>query len=272
MSARRTPRLGHTPLGSKIATYAVLLVLVGVDYLLLSQSLILLNAASSETASVGVQMYIITLGFTAMMVAIPHTSAVIARRVTDGLFHRRWLLLIGAMLLIWVSVLALVTVMRIRAGAAAAQSSALEGLGGLEPSTPEPDPFGPETLMALLTVFFVTSTGVLSWYAAYHASRPLLAALERAEAQVQQRREAEDAAQATVTQAEGDLATAEEEDPRDAVRLSMAKSMTTERLTQLRSQVATLIAENDGSPESTSEMIRNLRDLVERRSDQSLAS
>lgn len=261
-SPARPGRLSHR---THTGILLLLLVLIAVDYVLLSQSLILLNSSLSEERSVTTEMYFVALGFSAMVVALPHVAAILLRRITDGLAHRTWLVAVGGAVVFWVAILVLVTTMRITAAARAEQAATAEGLFGGATQSPGLDPLHPEVLMAVLTAFFLTITGVISFVTAWMSYRPLLTAVERGDSAVQSARARLDASVDAQVIAEGVLESARELEPRDHDRLLAARSIVTERLAQLRSEIATLIAMNDGSPESTSRMLTALGELSSRR-------
>lgn len=259
----RPGRLDHR---THLGIIVLLVILITVDYVLLSQSLILLNSSLSEEGSVALQMYFVAVGFSVMVVALPHIAAILIRRISDGLLHRAWLGLVAGVVIFWVAILVLVTTMRITAAARAEEASTPAALfGGGASESNGLDPLHPEVLMAVLTAFFLTITGVISFVTAWLSYRPLLTAVERGEKRVATARAELDASVDAEVVATGVLAAARELDARDSERLVAARSIVTERLTQLRSEIAVLIATHDGSPESTSRMLGALDELGRRR-------
>lgn len=258
-------RPGHLSARSHVLTYVALAILIGVDYLLLSQSLLLLNSAMSTSGPIGVQIYVITVGFSTMMIALPHLAAILVRRLGDGLIGRRWLAAPWAIAGLWLVILVLVTMMRIVSSLHEQTGFVFEGLSAVESPAPAFDPLAPDSLMALLTALFLTATGLISFFVAWLTYRPLVTAVERAEAIVATARDERDRANAELVLATETIETAADNDERDEQRLELAKTTVSERLRQLRSQIATTIAEHDGDPEATSHMIRELEALRETR-------
>ncbi len=257
---RSVARPGHLSIGAHVGAYVVLLILVAVDYVLLHQSLVLLNSAMSTSAPVGPTMYLITAGFSVMMITLPHVAAKVGRRVSDWLLPPIWRWFVVFIVAIWAGILVLVTTMRMVAHDAATGSSALSGLEGAG-STAEQvgiDLLHPESLMAILTAFFLTATGVASFYVTWLTTRPLLYAVEQAEKRELMMRNLRDQAKAKLELANGTLESAHKADALDAERLGKAKAIVTERLSQLRSDVATILAEHEGDPQATSRLLREL--------------
>jgi hypothetical protein len=257
---RAVTRPGHLSKAAHVGVYVVLFILVAVDYILLHQSLVLLNSAMSTNGAVGPMMYVITAGFSMMMITLPHVAAKVSRRVSDWLLPPIWrwfVLFIGA---IWLGILVLVTTMRMVAQDAAGGDSALEGLEGVAPTVEATgiDLLHPESLMALLTAFFLTATGIASYYVTWLTTRPLLHAVEQAEERELAMRSARDEAAARVELAIGTLESAQKADAMDLERLDAAKAIVTERLSQLRSDVATILAEHEADPQATSRLLREL--------------
>ena len=61
--------------------YLLLLGMITVDYILLAQALTLLLRNDSQYGSIGLQMYVITLGISLAVVALPHVVAILMRRI-----------------------------------------------------------------------------------------------------------------------------------------------------------------------------------------------
>ncbi|WP_210505473.1 hypothetical protein [Naasia sp. SYSU D00057] len=273
MSSLSTPRRyrgparpGHLSVWKHVGVYVILAVLVVADYLLLQQSLLMLNRSASAAGSIGFQLYLVTAGFSVMMIVLPHVAAIAARRVSDGIYRGSWKWLLAVIALVWVAILVLVTTMRISASATSDAPTATEAALGAAAPAPAGgvDLLAPESLMALMTAFFLTATGIASFFVTYFTSRPLLAAVEQAERVVYRARQERDDAAVAVRAAEADVAEAEALDDVDAQRLEIAHGIVVERFALLRSEIATRLAEHEQDPRQTSHLLRELNSRRDR--------
>jgi hypothetical protein len=263
-------RPGRVSRQTHLLVWGALLVLLGGDYLLLSQALILLGAASSSYGSIGVQTHLVVVYISVAMVGLPHLVAVLIRRLQDGV-ARHWLLYFAlAACAVWGALLVLVTVMRIMSSGAIAGKGTLSSLaGGAKVSTGDAvDLLSPDSLMAYLTAAALMTTAVVSFYFAYLTYRPLVKAVENAEDGEERARASYDSAKSDRILALGTLESARAEDGLDLLRLHSAKSIIAQQCDQLRADIATIIAEHESSPEATSQGIRALEAERLRRSQQ----
>jgi len=260
-TAKPVPHAGRLSHRVHIVVYLILAVLVAVDYVLLSQALILLNSAQSATGSMGPQTYVLTVGLSLMMILLPHAAGYLVRLVADGARSRLWLRAVWVLVGLWAVILAVVTIVRITSTHAAGAASTTSGLlGATSQADAGPSLFSPETLMSILTVLALAVTGVISFLLTWYTFRPLRTSSERVEAAALVARTARDAAKSALEIARGTVETASKEDERDRTKLALAQDAVTARLGQLRSDVAEIIVENDGDPQATSQMIRALRE------------
>ena len=88
---RLRPRVGHVSPFAHAMVYVLLAAMIAVDYILLAQALTLLLRNDSQYGSIGVQMYVITLGISLAVVTLPHVTAILLRRVQAGVMSRRWI-------------------------------------------------------------------------------------------------------------------------------------------------------------------------------------
>ncbi|WP_375387397.1 hypothetical protein [uncultured Amnibacterium sp.] len=238
-----------------VGVYAILLVLVTADYVLLHQSLVMLNRTASAAGSISGELYLVTAGFSVMMILLPHIAAIVGRRIADGILYRGWSRFLVVIGVVWVAVLVLVTAMRIAANVdfptAAQLATGISSAGGV-------DLLAPSSLMAYMTAFFLTATGLASFFITWFTSRPLLVAVERAEKAERAALQQRDASAVAVHEAESDLESAKEMDQRDAERLLLAKKVVDERMTRLRADIFAVIAEAESDPSITSHLMREL--------------
>src|SRR3954465_14889220 len=135
---RLRPRVGHISPFAHAMVYVLLVAMIAVDYILLAQALTLLLRNDSQYGSIGLQMYVITLGISLAVVSLPHVVAIIMRRIQAGGLTRRWSVVAVALGLIWAALLAAITIARIKAGMDAQSAGGLTGLTGATaaPTTP----------------------------------------------------------------------------------------------------------------------------------------
>ncbi|MES1170287.1 MAG: hypothetical protein ABUL47_06335, partial [Leifsonia sp.] len=123
-------RVGHLSRFAHVLVYLLLLGMITVDYVLLSQALTLLLRNDSQYGSIGLQMYVITLGISLAVVTLPHVVAVVMRRIQARVMDRRWSVAAVLLTLIWLALLAAITIARIKAGIDAQNAGGLTGLVG----------------------------------------------------------------------------------------------------------------------------------------------
>src|SRR6478735_4099171 len=150
---RLRPRVGH------ISPFAH--AMIAVDYILLSQALTLLLRNDSQYGSIGLQMYVITLGISLAVVTLPHVVAILLRRVQAGVMSRRWIATSVVLGLVWAAILAAITIARIKAGIDAQSAGGLTGLvGGAQTAAPAGFSWtAPDTIMAFLMLGVLVTSG-----------------------------------------------------------------------------------------------------------------
>ncbi|MFF1634228.1 hypothetical protein [Leifsonia sp. NPDC058248] len=258
---RMRPRVGHISTFAHVLVYLLLLGMITVDYILLSQALTLLLRNDSQYGSIGLQMYVITLGISLAVVALPHVVAILMRRIQAGVMARRWSIAAVLLALIWCALLATITIARIKAGIDASNAGGLTGLTGAT-TTPAPAAFSwsaPDTIMAFLMLGVLATSGFISFIVAWLTTRPLLSAAEKAHRHVEELRVHRDKLLGEAVAAREATQQALRLDREDAVRYTGARVTFAARVDLLRAQLATQLARRERDPESTSQIIRELR-------------
>ncbi|MEN2739178.1 hypothetical protein ABCS02_15415 [Microbacterium sp. X-17] len=257
---RVRPSVGHLSPAAHVLVYVLLLAMLAVDYLLLAQALTLLLRNDSQYGSIGLQMYVITLGISLAVVSLPHVSAILLRRVQARVMSHGWIAVSVALLLVWAALLTAITVARIKAGMDAASSGGLTGLvGGGTTSAPTFSWTAPDTLMAFLMLGVLATSGTISFVVAWLTTRPLLTAAEKAHAHVAKLRTHRDRLLAEAVKADEAARHAAQLDAHDAVRYTGARVTFHSRVDVIRARLATSLAQRERDPESTSQLIRELR-------------
>lgn len=257
---RVRPSVGHLSPVAHVMVYVLLLAMLTVDYLLLAQALTLLLRNDSQYGSIGLQMYVITLGISLAVVSLPHVAAILLRRVQARVMSRGWIVVSVALLLVWAALLAAITVARIKAGMNAASSGGLTGLvGGGTTTAPAFSWTAPDTLMAFLMLGVLATSGTISFVVAWLTTRPLLTAAEKAHAHVAKLRTHRDRLLAEAVKADEAARHAAQLDAHDAVRYTGARVTFHSRVDVIRARLATNLAQRERDPESTSQLIRELR-------------
>lgn len=258
---RLRPRVGHVSPFAHVMVYVLLAAMIAVDYILLAQALTLLLRNDSQYGSIGVQMYVITFGISLAVVTLPHVVAVLLRRVQAGVMSRRWIVTAVVLALVWAAILAAITFARIKAGIDAQNAGGLTGLvGGAQ--TAQPSGFSwtaPDTIMAFLMLGVLTTSGALSFVVAWLTTKPLLTAAEKAHAHVARLRLHRDRLLGEAVAAQERTRSAMLLDNHDAVRYTGARVTFHSRMDVVRAQLATRLAQRERDPESTSQIIRELR-------------
>lgn len=258
---RNRPSVGHISPVAHVLVYVLLLAMLAVDYIMLSQALTLLLRNDSQYGSIGLQMYVITLGVSLAVVSLPHVVAILLRRIQARVMARTWISAAVALTLIWAALLGAITVARIKAGLDAATDSGLTGLvgGSTEPVAPTFSWTAPDTIMAFLMLGVLTASGAISFIVAWLTTRPLLAAAEKAHDDAQRLRRHRDRLLAEAVKAHDATLLAQQLDAHDAVRYTGARVTFHSRVDVVRAQLATRLAQRERDPESTSQIIRELR-------------
>jgi len=253
--------VGHISPFAHVLVYVLLLGMITVDYVLLSQALTLLLRNDSQYGSIGLQMYVITLGISLAVVSLPHVVAIIMRRIQAGVMSRRWSIVAVALALIWAALLAAITIARIKAGIDAQSAGGLTGLTGATaaPTTPTFSWSAPDTIMAFLMLGVLATSGAISFIAAWLTTRPLLTAAEKAHSHVERLRVHHDRLLGEAVAAREETIQAMRLDHEDAVRYTGARITFASRVDLLRAQLATRLAQRERDPESTSQIIRELK-------------
>jgi hypothetical protein len=255
------PQLGHISRPAHVLAYVLLLSMITVDYILLSQALTLLLRNDSQYGSIGAQMYVITLGISLAVVVLPHLIAIVMRRIQGGLMSRRWSIAALVLAVVWCALLAAITLARIKAGIDSQNASGLTGLVGAGSTAPAAgfSWTAPDTIMAFLMLGLLATSGAVSFLIAWLTSRPLLGASEKADAQVDELRLQRDRLLAEAVSAREATLQAERLDQEDAARYTGARIIFAARVDAVRAQLATRLAQKARDPESTSQIIRELR-------------
>lgn len=258
---RLRPRVGHVSPFAHVMVYVLLAAMIAVDYILLAQALTLLLRNDSQYGSIGLQMYVITFGISLAVVTLPHIVAILLRRVQAGVMSRRWIITSVVLSLVWAAILAAITIARIKAGIDAQSSGGLTGLvGGAETTTPTGFSWtAPDTIMAFLMLGVLTTSGALSFVVAWLTTKPLLTAVEKAQAHVDRLRVHRDRLLGEAAAAEERMRLTLQLDTHDAVRYGGARVTFHSRMDVVRAQLATRLAQRERDPESTSQIIRELR-------------
>jgi len=253
--------VGHISPFAHVLVYVLLLGMITVDYVLLSQALTLLLRNDSQYGSIGLQMYVITLGISLAVVSLPHVVAIIMRRIQAGVMSRRWSIVAVALALIWAALLAAITIARIKAGIDAQSAGGLTGLTGATaaPTTATFSWSAPDTIMAFLMLGVLATSGAISFIAAWLTTRPLLTAAEKAHSHVERLRVHHDRLLGEAVAAREETIQAMRLDHEDAVRYTGARITFASRVDLLRAQLATRLAQRERDPESTSQIIRELK-------------
>ncbi|CAM5521941.1 hypothetical protein [Leifsonia shinshuensis] len=258
---RVRPSVGHLSPAAHVLVYVLLLAMLAVDYILLAQALTLLLRNDSQYGSIGLQMYVITLGISLAVVSLPHVAAILLRRVQARVMSRGWIAVSVALLLVWGALLGAITIARIKAGMDAASAGGLTGLvgGGTTTTTPAFSWTAPDTIMAFLMLGVLATSGTISFVVAWLTTRPLLTAREKAHAHVAKLRTHRDRLLAEAVKAEEAARHAAQLDAHDAVRYTGARVTFHSRVDVIRARLATRLAQRERDPESTSQLIRELR-------------
>lgn len=258
---RLRPRVGHVSPFAHVMVYVLLTAMIAVDYILLAQALTLLLRNDSQYGSIGLQMYIITLGISLAVVTLPHVAAILLRRVQAGVMSRRWTAVSVVLALVWAAILTVITVARIKAGIDAQSAGGLTGLvGGSQTAAPAGFSWtAPDTIMAFLMLGVLTTSGALSFVVAWLTTKPLLAAAEKARAHAARLRVHRDRLLGEAVAASERSRLALQLDTHDAVRYTGARVTFHSRMDVVRAQLATRLAQRERDPESTSQIIRELR-------------
>jgi hypothetical protein len=241
--------------------YLLLAAMIAVDYILLAQALTLLLRNDSQYGSIGLQMYVITLGISLAVVTLPHVVAILLRRIQAGVMSRSWIVGAVALSLIWAAILAAITIARIKAGIDAQNAGGLTGLvGGTQTTTRAGFSWSaPDTIMAFLMLGVLATSGALSFVVAWLTTRPLLTAAEKAQAHANRLRVHRDRLLGEAVASQERMRLALQLDAHDAVRYAGARVTFHSRMDVVRAQVATRVAQRERDPESTSQIIRELR-------------
>ena len=258
---RFRPRVGHISPFAHAMVYVLLAAMITVDYILLAQALTLLLRNDSQYGSIGLQMYVITLGISLAVVTLPHVVAILMRRIQAGVMSRRWVVGVVALSLLWAALLAAITIARIKAGLDAQNAGGLTGLAGAQ-TTAAPSGFSwtaPDTIMAFLMLGVLTTSGAISFIVAWLTTRPLLAAAEKAHAHAARLRVYRDRLLGEAVAAHERTRLSLQLDAHDAVRYAGARVTFHSRMDVARAQLATRLAQHARDPESTSQIIRELR-------------
>ncbi|WP_374007416.1 hypothetical protein [Leifsonia sp. LS-T14] len=255
------PRVGHISPFAHAMVYVLLAAMIAVDYILLAQALTLLLRNDSQYGSIGLQMYVITLGISLAVVTLPHVVAILLRRVQAGVMSRRWIATSVVLGLVWAAILAAITIARIKAGIDAQSAGGLTGLvGGAQTAAPAGFSWtAPDTIMAFLMLGVLTTSGALSFVAAWLTTRPLLTAAEKAHAHAVRLRQHRDRLLGEAVAAQEQTRSALLLDTHDAVRYTGARVTFHSRMDVVRAQLGTRLAQRERDPESTSQIIRELR-------------
>lgn len=258
---RIRPTVGHLSPVAHVFVYVLLVAMLAVDYILLAQALTLLLRNDSQYGSIGVQMYVITLGISLAVVTIPHAVAIILRRVQAGVMAKGWIPAAVALALVWAALLAAITVARIKAGMDAASSGGLTGLVGADaaPATPAFSWTAPDTIMAFLMLGVLATSGAVSFVIAWVTTKPLLSAAEKAHAHAARLRAHRDALRGEAVAAAEATRLAHQLDAHDAVRYTGARVTFHSRVDVVRAQLGVRLAQRERDPESTSQIIRELK-------------
>ncbi|MFP3464656.1 hypothetical protein [Leifsonia sp. SIMBA_070] len=258
---RLRPRVGHVSPFAHAMVYVLLAAMIAVDYILLAQALTLLLRNDSQYGSIGLQMYIITLGISLAVVTLPHVIAILLRRVQAGVMSRRWIATSIVLGLVWAAILAGVTIARIKAGIDAQSAGGLTGLvGGSQTAAPAGFSWtAPDTIMAFLMLGVLTTSGAVSFVVAWLTTRPLLTAAEKAHAHAARLRVHRDRLLGEAAAAQERMRSALQLDTHDAIRYTGARVIFHSRMDVVRAQLATRLAQRERDPESTSQIIRELR-------------
>jgi len=258
---RLRPHVGHVSPFAHVMVYVLLVAMIAVDYILLAQALTLLLRNDSQYGSIGLQMYVITLGISLAVVTLPHVVAILLRRVQAGVMSRRWIITSVVLGLIWAAILAAITIARIKAGIDAQNAGGLTGLvGGAQTAAPAGFSWtAPDTIMAFLMLGVLATSGALSFVVAWLTTKPLLTAAEKAHAQAARLRLLRDRLHGEAVAAEERTRLALQLDAHDAVRYTGARVTFHSRMDVVRAQLATRLAQRERDPESTSQIIRELR-------------
>lgn len=258
---RIRPRVGHMSRFAHVLVYLLLLGMITVDYVLLSQALTLLLRNDSQYGSIGLQMYVITLGISLAVVTLPHVVAIVMRRIQAGVMDRRWSIAAVLLTLIWVALLGAITVARIKAGIDAQNAGGLTGLvgGSAAPAAAGFSWTAPDTIMAFLMLGVLATSGAISFIVAWLTTRPLLSASEKAHSHVDELRRYRDRLLGEAVAAREETIQASHLAAADGARYTGARITFASRVDVLRAQLATRLAQHERDPESTSQIIRELR-------------
>ena len=258
---RLRPRVGHVSPLAHVMVYVLLAAMIAVDYILLAQALTLLLRNDSQYGSIGLQMYVITFGISLAVVTLPHVVAILLRRIQARVMGRGWIAGAIGLSLVWVALLAAITVARIKAGLDAQNAGGLTGLAGAPATTTNPtfSWTAPDTIMAFLMLGVLTTSGAISFVVAWLTTRPLLAATEKAYAHAAKLRVYRDRLVGEAVAAQERTRLSMQLDAHDALRYAGARVTFHSRMDVVRAQLGTRLAQRERDPESTSQIIRELR-------------
>jgi len=260
----RPPRGGTRPGRlaplTHILVYLLLLGMVAVDYYLLSQTLTLLLRDDSQYGSIGALMYIITAGISGAVVTLPHLIAILIRRVESGITTKGWAGVATVLGVLWVAILAIVTLARIKAGMDAQSSGSLSGLVGESSTTTATFSWtAPDTIMAFLMLGVLLTSGCLAFVTAWLTTRPLVTAIERARRRVAKMRLYRDRLLAEQVKASESVGQQVAQDAADLQRYTLAQATLQSDLEQVRARLATRLAQFQRDPQGTSQIIHELQ-------------
>ncbi|MGN6127165.1 MAG: hypothetical protein ACTHON_11400 [Humibacter sp.] len=254
------PRLGRLSPVTHVFVYVLLIGMIAVDYYLLSQTLTLLLRNDSQYGSIGTMMYIITAGISAAIVTIPHIVAVLVRRIESGITTRGWVGVVIGLGILWVAILLVITVARIKAGLDAQNAGGLTGLVGQQQTAAVGFSWtAPDTIMAFLMLGVLVTSGALSFVTAWLTTRPLVTAVERGWRRVAQLRRYRDRLLAEQLKAADAIAQQTAQDPADVERYALAQETLRSELEQLRARLAMKLAQRQRDPQGTSQIIHELQ-------------
>ena len=174
---------------------------------------------------------------------------------------RRWIATSVVLGLVWAAILAAITIARIKAGIDAQSAGGLTGLvGGSQTAAPAGFSWtAPDTIMAFLMLGVLVTSGAVSFVVAWLTTRPLLTAAEKAHAHAARLRLHRDRLLGEAVAAQERTRSALQLDAHDAIRYTGARVTFHSRMDVVRAQLATRLAQRERDPESTSQIIRELR-------------
>jgi hypothetical protein len=269
----RTTEPGKPSRRTVFLLYVLLAFLVVVDYTILTQAFILIQASqSTSTNSIASSQALIVLAVSLAAVFLPHAAAWGLQRRALGVLapYARWIP--WAAIVLWAILVLMVTVLRLVAAnttIGGKTDNTVQVPGAVAtPAAPEvADPIqitdffdlgNPAVMLAYFMLLILIVSALMAFLVATVAHNPLRSARHASEGQLKVAQEEADSRAVELKVATDALEVARAADRRDQERLKHAQDQLQHAVQSLRSEVRTILAASLGSPEATSQLMREL--------------